>query len=117
MLPTGESRTVQSLIAPFMYDASVIHQPIEWCKIETPARFPDHVGRIMLDTFAEEVGAALRRAREARKLSLRDAVRVSTGAFKTSTLASYERPQASRFARAILPTRVPVRDLTRPIAR
>lgn len=47
----------------------------------------------MLNTLAEETGAALRRAREARKLSLRDAVRVSSGAFKVSTLGSYERAE------------------------
>lgn len=45
----------------------------------------------MPDTLAEEVGAALRRAREARHLSLRDAALVSSGAFKATTLASYER--------------------------
>lgn len=53
----------------------------------------DHVGRIMFDTLADEVGGALRRAREARKLSLRDATRVSSGTFKASTLASYERAE------------------------
>jgi len=47
----------------------------------------------MFDTLAEEVGAALRRAREARDLSLRDAARASSGAFKASTLASYERAE------------------------
>ncbi|MGA9162809.1 MAG: hypothetical protein WB297_18345 [Actinomycetota bacterium] len=31
------------------------------------------LGRIMFDTLAREVGAALRRAREARNLSLREA--------------------------------------------
>ena len=47
----------------------------------------------MFDTLGEEVGAALRRAREARNLSLRDATRASSGAFKASTLASYERAE------------------------
>jgi transcriptional regulator with XRE-family HTH domain len=47
----------------------------------------------MFDTLAEETGAALRRARQARKLTLRDAVRASSGAFKVSTLASYERAE------------------------
>ena len=47
----------------------------------------------MFETLAEEVGAALRRAREARNLTLRDAARVSSGAFKPSTLASYERAE------------------------
>ena len=51
------------------------------------------VGRMMFDTLAEEVGAALRRAREARDLSLRDAASASSGAFKPSTLASYERAE------------------------
>jgi len=45
----------------------------------------------VFDTLAREVGAALRRAREARNLSIRDATRVSSGGFKASTLASYER--------------------------
>lgn len=44
-----------------------------------------------MDTFAQEVGAALRRARQIRGLSLRDVVRRSSGVFKASTLASYER--------------------------
>ena len=47
----------------------------------------------MFDKLAEEVGAALRRAREARDLSLRDAARASSGAFRPSTLASYERSE------------------------
>ena len=47
----------------------------------------------MFDTLAEEVGVALRRAREARDLSLRDAASASPGAFKPSTLASYERAE------------------------
>jgi transcriptional regulator with XRE-family HTH domain len=47
----------------------------------------------MFDTLAEEVGAALRRAREAQSLSLRDAARVSSSAFKASTLAGYERAE------------------------
>jgi transcriptional regulator with XRE-family HTH domain len=47
----------------------------------------------MVTRFAEEVGAALRRARESRNLTLRDVVRASSGAFKPSTLASYERAE------------------------
>lgn len=47
----------------------------------------------MFDSLADEVGAALRRAREARHLSLRQAARASSGAFKPSTLASYERAE------------------------
>jgi len=47
----------------------------------------------MFETLAEEVGAALRRAREARRLTLRDATLVSSGEIKPSTLASYERAQ------------------------
>ena len=47
----------------------------------------------MFDTVAEELGAALRRAREARGLSLREAAAASSGAFKPSTLASYERAE------------------------
>ena len=50
------------------------------------------VGSIVVDPLSEEVGAALRRAREARKLSLRDATRVS-GEMKASTLAAYERAE------------------------
>ena len=47
----------------------------------------------MFDTLAEEVGAALRRAREAGDFSLRDAASASSGTFKPSTLASYERAE------------------------
>jgi transcriptional regulator with XRE-family HTH domain len=71
----------------------VIHLAHRVVQDGTPTRFLDHVGRIMFDTLAEEVGAALRRARETRNLSLRDAVRVSSGVFKASTLASYERAE------------------------
>ncbi len=49
----------------------------------------------MFDTLAREVGAALRRAREARGLTLREAARASSGAFQPSTLASYERAERS----------------------
>ena len=49
----------------------------------------------MFDTLAEELGAALRRAREARGLTLREAARASSGAFQPSTLASYERAERS----------------------
>jgi len=45
----------------------------------------------MSNTLAREVGAALRRARQGRGLSLRDVTRDSSGALKPSTLASYER--------------------------
>lgn len=47
----------------------------------------------MLDTLAAEVGGALRRAREARDLTLRDAAQASSGAIKPTTLASYERAE------------------------
>lgn len=57
-------------------DAEVIGSPME---------------RVMYETFPEEVGAALRRARRARGLTLRDVQRESLGAFKPSSLASYER--------------------------
>jgi transcriptional regulator with XRE-family HTH domain len=50
-------------------------------------------GKTVFDTLAEEVGAALRRARMARGLSLRDATRMSAGEIKASTLASYERAE------------------------
>ncbi len=49
----------------------------------------------MFDTLAEEVGGALRRAREARGLTLREAARASSGAFQPTTLASYERAERS----------------------
>lgn len=45
----------------------------------------------MFDEVTEEVGAALRRARRARGLTLRDVTRISSGKFNASTLASYER--------------------------
>jgi len=51
------------------------------------------VGSIVVDPLSEEVGAALRRAREARNLSLREATRVSSGDIKASTLAAYERAE------------------------
>jgi len=41
--------------------------------------------------FAEEIGKALRRARKARGLTLREASIISRGAFKPTSLASYER--------------------------
>jgi len=45
----------------------------------------------MPHTLTEEVGAALRRAREARRFTLHDVARLSSYAFKPSSLASYER--------------------------
>ena len=45
----------------------------------------------MLDRVTVEVGSALRRARKARNLSLRDVTRISSGSFPTSSLARYER--------------------------
>ena len=45
----------------------------------------------MFERVTEEVGPALRRARKGRKLTLRDVTRLSSGAFRASTLASYER--------------------------
>ena len=45
----------------------------------------------MIDKVTQEVGSALRRARKARDLSLRDVTRISSQRFKPSTLASYER--------------------------
>lgn len=76
----------------------------------------------MFDTLADEVGGALRRAREARKLSLRDAERVSSGTFKASTLASYERAERAvpveRFFRlAVLYGISPVRALADVLRR
>lgn len=45
----------------------------------------------MFETLAQEVGAALRRARKARGYTLRDVAQLSSGVFKPSSLASYER--------------------------
>ena len=45
----------------------------------------------MVERVPEELGPALRRAREARDLTLREVARISSGEFKPSTLASYER--------------------------
>jgi transcriptional regulator with XRE-family HTH domain len=45
----------------------------------------------MSGTLANSIGAALRGARKARGLTLRDAARLSSGGFKASSLASYER--------------------------
>ena len=45
----------------------------------------------MFERVTEEVGPALRRAREARKLTLAEVSSISSEAFKPSTLASYER--------------------------
>jgi transcriptional regulator with XRE-family HTH domain len=59
--------------------------------MECPLDRVNHVGRFLVRSLAEEVGAALRRARQSRGLSLRDAGRESSDAFKPSTLASYER--------------------------
>ncbi|HJS26433.1 MAG TPA: hypothetical protein VJ913_04835 [Actinomycetota bacterium] len=60
----------------------------------------------MFDTIAEEVGAALRRTRWARDLTLDDVDRASAGALKPSTLASYERAERAvsveRFCRLTL---------------
>lgn len=50
-------------------------------------------GGTMFETLGKELGAALRRARENRKLSLRDTARMSAGAFKPSTVASWERAE------------------------
>jgi transcriptional regulator with XRE-family HTH domain len=45
----------------------------------------------MPQTLAQEVGAALRRARQARRHTLRDVAQLSSAEFKPSSLASYER--------------------------
>ena len=45
----------------------------------------------MVDRVTEEVGSALRRARKARGLTLREVMRISSDEFNPSTLASYER--------------------------
>jgi hypothetical protein len=45
----------------------------------------------MPGTFAKEIGTVLRSARRARGLALRNVSILSSGAFKTSSLASYER--------------------------
>jgi transcriptional regulator with XRE-family HTH domain len=49
------------------------------------------MGDAMFERVTEEVGPALRRAREGRKLTLAEVSSISSGAFKPSTLASYER--------------------------
>ena len=49
----------------------------------------------MFETVASEVGAALRRARTSRGLTLRDAARKGPDAVKPTTLASYERGERS----------------------
>lgn len=45
----------------------------------------------MVYRVTEEVGSALRRARKARDLTLREVTRISSDEFNPSTLASYER--------------------------
>jgi transcriptional regulator with XRE-family HTH domain len=79
-------------------------------------------GGIMFDTLAREVGAALRRAREGRGLTLRDVMSASSGALNPSTLASYERATRTvpieRFYRiAILYGISPVRLLADVVRR
>jgi transcriptional regulator with XRE-family HTH domain len=49
------------------------------------------VGRSMPGPLAKEIGAVLRRARRARGLALRNVSSLSSGTFKPSSLASYER--------------------------
>lgn len=76
----------------------------------------------MVDRLAEELGAALRRVREGRHLSLRDAARMSAGAFRASTLASWERaeralPIKSLFRLASLYDVSPVRLLADVVRR
>jgi transcriptional regulator with XRE-family HTH domain len=44
-----------------------------------------------LEPLAREIGAGLRRAREARRLTLRDVAAVSGDRFKATSVASYER--------------------------
>lgn len=87
------------------------------CPIDT-----DHAGGSMFDTLAKEVGAALRRAREGRGLTLRDVMSASSGALNPSTLASYERATRTvpieRFYRiAILYGISPVRLLADVVRR
>jgi transcriptional regulator with XRE-family HTH domain len=48
-------------------------------------------GTAMSGTLANAIGAALRGARKARGLTLRDTAGLSSGRFKSSSLASYER--------------------------
>jgi hypothetical protein len=49
------------------------------------------VGESMPETLAKEIGIVLRAARRARGLTLRNASILSSGIFKPSSLASYER--------------------------
>jgi transcriptional regulator with XRE-family HTH domain len=44
-----------------------------------------------VERLAQEIGKALRRARESRGLTLRDLVDVSGGRFKATSVAGYER--------------------------
>jgi transcriptional regulator with XRE-family HTH domain len=52
---------------------------------------PDARGGSMPGMLAKEIGAVLRLARAARGLTLRDVSILSSGSFKSSSLASYER--------------------------
>ena len=79
----------------------------------------------MYEDVPAEVGAALRRARTSRGLTLRDAARAGAGGLKPTTLASYERGERSlsveRFFRIaalydISPARI-VADVHRRIER
>jgi len=94
------------------------------------ARCPTRLGldrarRKMYEEVPAEVGAALRRARTSRGLTLRDAARAGAGGLKPTTLASYERGERSlsveRFFRIaalydISPARI-VADVHRRIER
>lgn len=71
--------------------------------------------------FLEEVGRALRRARESRGLTLRQASKMSGGRFPPTSLASYERGERSisfeRFCRLTSVYGIPPERLTAEIMR
>jgi len=72
-------------------------------------------------TYAEEIGKVLRRARSARGLTLREAWAKSEGAFKPTSLASYERGERSitveRFCRLAWLYEIPPERLLAEVTR
>lgn len=72
-------------------------------------------------TFAKEIGRVLRRAREARGLTLRQASNLSGGRFPPTSLASYERGERAisveRFCRLAAVYRIPPERLVAELMR
>ena len=92
LLHTGPRSSISAALVELHHDGDTPERAEEARWLVGPRTV---CGGRMSETLAKEIGVVLRLARKARGLALRDASILSSGMFKPSSLASYERGERS----------------------